>query len=79
MLKWLQKGLKTDHFNFQCRRSDSGEGARSSEQEKSAEEGGGGEEGERTPGTCERYLTIIPRAGMGSESIAHEAKGRMGY
>ena len=44
MLKWLQKGLKTDHFNFQCRRSDSGEGARSSEQEKSAEEGGGGGE-----------------------------------
>ena len=45
MLKWLQKGLKTDHFNFQCRRSDSGEGARSSEQEKSAEMGGkeGGE------------------------------------
>ena len=42
MLKWLQKGLKTDHFNFQCRRSDSGEGARSSEQEKSAEGGGGG-------------------------------------
>ena len=26
-----------------------------------------------------RYLTIIPRAGMGSESIAHEAEGRMGY
>ena len=25
------------------------------------------------------YLTIIPRAGMGSESIAHEAEGRMGY
>ena len=45
MLKWLQKGLKTDHFNFQCRRSDSGEGARSSEQEKSAEWGEGGEEG----------------------------------
>ena len=42
MLKWLQKGLKTDHFNFQCRRSDTGEGARSSEQEKSAEGGGGG-------------------------------------
>ena len=77
MLKWLQKGLKTDHFNFQCRRSDSGEGARSSEQEKSAEGGGGG--GGRTPGTCERYLTIIPRARMGSESIAHEAEGLMGY
>ena len=46
MLKWLQKGLKTDHFNFQCRRSDSGEGARSSEQEKSAE-GGGRRGGER--------------------------------
>ena len=25
------------------------------------------------------YLTIIPRARMGSESIAHEAKGGMGY
>ena len=25
------------------------------------------------------YLTIIPRAGMGSESIAYEAEGRMGY
>ena len=25
------------------------------------------------------YLTIIPRARMGSESIAHEADGRMGY
>ena len=24
------------------------------------------------------YLTIIPRAQMGSESITHEAKGRMG-
>ena len=24
-------------------------------------------------------LTIIPRAQMGSESIAHEAEGRMGY
>ena len=27
----------------------------------------------------ECYLTIIPRARMGSESIAHEAEGRMGY
>ena len=26
-----------------------------------------------------KYLTIIPRARMGSESIAHEAEGRMGY
>ena len=26
-----------------------------------------------------RYLTIIPRARMGYESIAHEAEGRMGY
>ena len=26
-----------------------------------------------------RYLTIIPRARMGSESIAHEAEGGMGY
>ena len=25
------------------------------------------------------YLTIFPRARMGSESIAHEAEGRMGY
>ena len=25
------------------------------------------------------YLTIIPRARMGSESIAYEAEGRMGY
>ena len=25
------------------------------------------------------YLTINPRAQMGSESIAHEAEGRMGY
>ena len=25
------------------------------------------------------YLTIIPRAWMGSESIAQEAEGRMGY
>ena len=25
------------------------------------------------------YLTIIPRARMGSQSIAHEAEGRMGY
>ena len=26
-----------------------------------------------------KYLTIIPRARMGSESVAHEAEGRMGY
>ena len=25
------------------------------------------------------YLTIIPRARMGCESIAHETEGRMGY
>ena len=25
------------------------------------------------------YLTIIPRAQMGSESIAHEAEALMGY
>ena len=25
------------------------------------------------------YLTIIPWAQMGAESIAHEAEGRMGY
>ena len=27
----------------------------------------------------DKYLTIIPQARMGSESIAHEAEGRMGY
>ena len=27
----------------------------------------------------ENQLTIIPRARMGSESIAHEAEGRKGY
>ena len=27
----------------------------------------------------QRYLTIIPRARMGSEAIAHEAEGLMGY
>ena len=26
-----------------------------------------------------QYLTIIPRARMGSQSIAHEVEGRMGY
>ena len=31
------------------------------------------------PKTKARYLTIIPRARMGSESVAHEAEGRMGY
>ena len=25
------------------------------------------------------YLTVIPRAGMVSESIAHKVEGRMGY
>ena len=34
-------------------------------------------------GTCcaswEEYLTIIPLARMGSDSIAHEAESRMGY
>ena len=33
-------------------------------------------------GMCGRrhnYLTIIPRARMGYESIAHEAEGRMAY
>jgi len=30
-------------------------------------------------GAMDVYLTIIPRARMGSESIAHEAEGRMGY
>ena len=29
-------------------------------------------------GTQERYLTIIPRARKGSESVAHEAEGQMG-
>ena len=28
---------------------------------------------------AEQYLTIIPRAQMGSESIAHEVAGQMGY
>ena len=28
---------------------------------------------------AEQYLTIIPQAQMGSESIAHEAEVRMGY
>ena len=32
------------------------------------------------PGLLMRgYLTIIPRAQMGYESIAHEAEGQMGY
>ena len=31
------------------------------------------------PSISMAYLTIIPRARMGSESIAHEAEGRMGY
>ena len=26
-----------------------------------------------------RYLTIVPRARMGSKPIAHEAEGQMGY
>ena len=30
-------------------------------------------------GSFGHYLTIIPRARMGSESIAHEAEGRMDY
>ena len=29
--------------------------------------------------TKKLYLTTIPQARMGAESIAHEAKGRMGY
>ena len=29
--------------------------------------------------TLAGYLTVIPQAQMGSESIAHEAEGRMGY
>ena len=29
--------------------------------------------------TTVECLTIIPQARIGSESIAHEAKGRMGY
>ena len=32
-----------------------------------------------TPSQQFEYLTIIPRVRMGSESIAHEAEGRMGY
>ena len=35
--------------------------------------------GGKTPRREGSYLTIIPRARMGSESIAHEAEGRMGY
>ena len=31
------------------------------------------------PANMAYYLTIIPRARMGSESIAHEAEGRMAY
>ena len=31
------------------------------------------------PGAERSYLTIIPRARMGYELIAHEAEGRMGY
>ena len=32
------------------------------------------------PPDCSRnYLTIIPQVQMGSESIAHEAEGQMGY
>ena len=27
----------------------------------------------------QNYLTIIPQARMGFESIAHKAEGRMGY
>ena len=27
----------------------------------------------------EVYLTVIPRVQMGSESIVHEAEGRIGY
>ena len=29
--------------------------------------------------TLSGFLTIIPRARMGSESIAHETEGQMGY
>jgi len=29
--------------------------------------------------SAQAYLTIIPLARMGYESIAHEAEGRMGY
>ena len=44
--------------------------------------GGGGGRGviTRQKGFSENgYLTIIPRAQMGSESIAHEAESWMGY
>ena len=34
---------------------------------------------QRTPIRIPEYLTIIPRAQMGSELITNEAKGRMGY
>ena len=33
----------------------------------------------RTKWNDRKYLTIIPQARMGYESIAHEAEGRMGY
>ena len=33
----------------------------------------------RSSPSCTEYLTIIPRARVGSESIAHETEGRMGY
>ena len=35
--------------------------------------------GSRSISLNSHYLTIIPRARMGSESIAHEAEGQMGY
>ena len=31
------------------------------------------------PHAGQGYLTVIPRARVGSESIAHKAEGRMGY
>ena len=34
---------------------------------------------QKTVNDLAEYLKIIPRARMGSESIAHEAEGRMGY
>ena len=39
------------------------------------------DEARRGVAACDEigYLTIIPRARMGYESIAHEAEGRMGY
>ena len=38
-----------------------------------------GQEGQNSIQSHEVFLTIIPRARMGYESIAHESEGRRGY